>query len=280
MSLMRRNTKFIVPLVLILAHSGCASKTNEHEKPDHHSSSADPHAGHVMSAQRSALMITTEPAEVSPGTPVHLQMMIHAADGKMVRKFETTHEKLVHLIIVRDGLDRFAHEHPAVDDEGNITIDFAFPEPGTYHLFADHKPAGASLAVAVGNLKVAGEIRPAAKLSPNAPGRVSVDGIVADVGIENAQAGSAAKITFTLFDKQKQPIADLQPYLGAMGHLVVISADATEYVHAHPSGDAKSAPDGRVAFEAHFAKPGLYKGWGQFQRSGTILTVPFILRVD
>jgi len=38
--------------------------------------------------------------------------------------------------------------------------------------------------------------------------------------------------------------------------------------------------DGRVGFEAHFAMPGVYKGWGQFQRSGKVHTVPFVLSIE
>ena len=72
---------------------------------------------------------------------------------------------------------------------------------------------------------------------------------------------------------------DLETYLGALGHLVIVSENGQEYVHAHPD-DGSDAAGGRVAFDAHFTKPGLYKGWGQFQRAGEVLTVPFVARID
>jgi hypothetical protein len=33
-----------------------------------------------------------------------------------------------------------------------------------------------------------------------------------------------------------------------------------------------------VPFLARFPKPGLYRGWGQFQRAGRVLTVDFVVR--
>lgn len=65
--------------------------------------------------------------------------------------------------------------------------------------------------------------------------------------------------------------------MGAMGHLVILSADGKEYVHAHPA-DGKTAP-GVVAFQAHFPKAGLYKGWGQFKRGGQVRVVPFVVNL-
>ena len=85
-------------------------------------------------------------------------------------------------------------------------------------------------------------------------------------------------ITFTLADSAGKPVTDLQPYLGAMGHLVVISSDGKDYVHAHPIEDAKAS--GPVAFMAHFPHVGIYKGWGQFRRADVVHDVPFVVKID
>lgn len=265
---------------------GCSSETAPQPIPktehaEHSSGAGDPHAGHNMSAGRSMLMVETDPPKAAPGEVATLRLMIHSAGGDAVRTFEPIHEKLVHLIIVREGLDHFAHLHPTLDDQGNMTAEYAFPVAGAYHLFADHKPAGEKQALAVARLNIAGDAATAEPLVPNAPGRIAADQLHTDVAIADAKSGVETKIAFTLHDEQDAPIADLQPYLGAMGHLVIISADAREYVHAHPAeSSSNAATDGRVEFEAHFAKPGIYKAWGQFQRDGKILTVPFVLKVD
>lgn len=236
------------------------------------------HANHHEQAPASELMVRTEPREARSEAPTILRLMIHGADGRMVKDFETVHEAKVHLIIVREGLDQFAHIHPAVDAAGNLSAEFRFPVGGKYRLFADFKAQGQSQSVAVGELRVAGPSAPAPRLSPNVPGRIRGEELEAKIEITNAKAGNPARITFALLDAQDQPIRDLQPYLGAMGHLVVISADGKEYVHAHPAEEQAEA--GRVGFEARFGKAGIYKGWGQFRRGGKIHTLPLVLSVE
>ena len=112
-------------------------------------------------------------------------------------------------------------------------------------------------------------------LVPTAAHEVAVGEITAHV---TSQPGDQeTTVRFHLVDAAGQAVDDLQPYLGAMGHLVIISADGREYVHAHPLSEAKTAPEGAVEFAAHFPKPGIYKAWGQFQRDGSVFTVPFVM---
>ena len=68
--------------------------------------------------------------------------------------------------------------------------------------------------------------------------------------------------------------------MGAMGHLVVLSSDGKEYVHAHPADDKPTKGSNVVAFQAHFMKEGLYKGWGQFRWRDEVRVVPFVVKVD
>jgi hypothetical protein len=238
----------------------------------------DPHAGHTGHAPKAgALMVDTDPAPKA-GQPTTLKLMIHEADGTMVAVFETFHEAKVHLMIVRDALDQFAHVHPEVDGAGNMTIRHTFPTGGVYRLFADYKPAKKDPAVATAEVKVAGEAPPAPKLQPDAPGKVKGEGLDAEITVAGSKAGAPAKISFLVLDPAGKPVTDLQPYLGAMGHLVLISADGKEYVHVHPQPKGTAAE--KVEFDAHFRTPGVYKGWGQFQRGGKVHHVPFVVRVE
>jgi hypothetical protein len=236
------------------------------------------HGGHEGGHADSVLMVKTEPAVIKAGEPVKLNLMIHDATGAMIKDFETVHEKKLHLIIVRDGLDRFAHIHPEIDRAGNITDTFTFPTAGKYRLYADHKPKGRKQATAIAEVNVAGTPPSKPELVPNTPGRVKTDELVGDIAIEKAKAGGTTRISFTLFDVAGKPVADLQPYLGAMGHLVILSADGMQYVHSHPLEGKSSG--GTIAFEAHFPHPGIYKGWGQFRRSDTVHDLPFVVRIE
>jgi hypothetical protein len=204
--------------------------------------------------------------------------MIHDAGGAMLKDFEVVHEKRIHLIVVSDGLDQFAHIHPDIDSAGNLTVTHTFPTGGKYRLYADYKPVGKDQAYAIAEVKVIGDAPPAPELIPNAPGKVAGTGLNAKIAIPKAKAAEETKITFSLLDSMDKPVTDLQPYLGAMGHLVIISADGKLYVHAH-AVEGKSA-NGVVQFAAHFTQAGIYKAWGQFQRAGQVYTVPFVLKVD
>lgn len=244
---------------------------------DHHGDQQhthDEHAGHEGAAAQ--LIVSADPSPSQIGKATKLRLMVHEASGKMVKEFEVTHEKLAHLIVVRRGLDEFAHLHPAVDSQGNLDVEYVFPAGGEYLLFLDYQPKGGSPATATTTLQVAGDSPAAPTLVANVPGQVKSDGLRAAVSLQKTTNGTAA--VFEIEDEQGQAVPDLQPYLGAMGHLVVISADGKQYVHAHPLTEKPGTAE--VKFEVHFPGPGLYKMWGQFQRDDKVITFPAVVRVD
>ena len=131
--------------------------------------------------------------------------------------------------------------------------------------------------IARGQIEVSGEPSTPSALVVNAPGKVTADGLVAQIELQNAKAGQESKVRFRLANESDQPVNDLQRYLGARGHLVVISADGTKYVHAHPM-DAPAATN-EVVFMVHFPEAGTYKGWAQFQYAGQVRTIPFVVQI-
>src|SRR5207302_5878358 len=75
-----------------------------------------------------------------------------------VTAFETVHETLLHLIIVRRDLALFAHEHPTPNSDGSFTLRHTFPTPGEYRLFADTAPRGAGSQILFGKLTLPGKV--------------------------------------------------------------------------------------------------------------------------
>ncbi len=259
----------------LLLLGGCANESKPPGKStvDHseHSHQPSDGAGRVAS-----LMLSTTPERPRAGVPVELRMMLHDSSGKMLKEFEQVHEKLAHLIIVREGLDEFSHLHPKVDAAGNIIGTHTFPLGGIYHVFLDHKPAGKPPATGQAKLVVEGEAPTAPPLTTNVPGTIQGDGLAAEVSMRSSNA--ATVVAFKVQDLSGKKVTDLEPYLGAMGHLVVLSADASKYVHAHPL--TETAADDEVAFEVHFPGSGTYKAWGQFQRDGKVFTIPVVMQVQ
>ena len=274
---MKRAILLLFAAVLV----GCGPRDDKSHK-DHgkeEKKKQDDHGGHDAPKNKSALMVETEPAMAEAGKATVLKLMIHDAKGAKVRDFEIIHEEKIHLIIVRAGLDQFAHLHPTIDGSGNISMKYSFPVGGTYHVFADHKPKGQEQVTPMAVLKVSGESPAAPPLTPNAPGKVQGDGLSAEISIQGGKSEREKAILFDLRDESGKPVAGLQPYLGEKGHLVVLSADAKEFVHSHPADDKGQAAN-VVVFQTHFPGAGLYKGWGQFKRNDRVHTVPFVLKVD
>lgn len=295
----------VVILLMLIGLFGCGQQTAAPSPaPAGHSSTGaqktnlpDPHAGHsnngapskvdhdshgghenmpMNMASPRTLVVMTEPSQPAAGSTTKLMLRIQDVDGTPIKTFDVLHEKLVHLIIVRDGLDEFAHLHPDVDSSGMITTRFAFPKSGKYRLFADHQPQGKPQGLATGDVNVSGKDEQAAPLVPTASPQVTIGDIKTHLAVGPGE--QETNVQFHFVDIDDKPISNLQPYLGAMGHLVIISEDGSEYVHAHPLSDARTAPDGAVEFAAHFPKAGIYKVWGQFQRNGNVFTVPNVLK--
>ncbi len=267
--------KIIVPVVCSLSLAGCDSKPAA--QVDSTNSSHGQHGQHVENneVKTADLLIKTVPKSIEPGALVEIIANLRSTDGKVIKAFEPSHEKLAHLIIVRKGLDQFAHLHPEIDNDGNFKVNYAFPESGTYHLFLDYKAKGELPETARSELKVEGNTRDAQSLKVNIPGEIAVDKLRAFVS--ERKSGSKHILAFKINDIDNNPVNDLEPYLGAMGHLVVLSGDAIQYVHAHPvpPSDEKNL----VEFEVHYPSSGIYKGWGQFQRKGKVHTIPVVLEV-
>jgi hypothetical protein len=239
------------------------------------SQTADDHSSHGNSTMPSVqIVFDTTSQELKVGVPISLEFHLEE-NGKSITELVPLHEKLAHLIVIREGLDQFSHLHPKVGTDGAMNVLATFPMPGNYFLYADFQPKNRSALLAKARVTVAGPSFAAAPLLPNAKPEVIVEDLKTHVTIDAMRNEST--ITFQIRDSTDQPVTDLQAYLGAMGHLVVVSADGQEYVHAHPIEDAPAASKGIVAFGAHLKAPGIYKLWGQFQRRNEIVTIPFVV---
>jgi len=236
---------------------------------------ATDHSAHGFDTNAYHLTLTSEPQAPQAGEQVEVTVQLTDAYGAAVSDFEIVHEKKLHLVIVREGLDKFTHIHPEPGPQGTMVTAMTFPEGGTYYFYADFTPRDGQAVTLMAELRIEGEASPAPPLDPYVPGMVQTGELLADVGVSQTQG--LHQISFSLKDLSEAPITDLQPYLGAMGHLVILSADGQHYVHAHPADGGDPAT---VAFNVVFPGPGIYKGWGEFQRGGAVLVVPVVMQID
>ena len=186
-----------------------------------------------------------------------------------VRQFITVHERLLHLFIVGRDLEYFEHVHPDVLEDGSFTLTHQIP-PGEYMLIADFLPAGGTTQMVQRALLVAGTATPRQR-------KPAPEDLQIALKAEDFAAGKYACLTFTMTDARTgAPVTDLQPYLGAPAHMLLVRGDLTEAVHVHPEALAATGPV--ISFHPLVPAPGDYKMWVQVQRGGRVVTVPFSIR--
>jgi len=239
-----------------------------------------------------SLNLQLEPSRPVAGETVTLTISLKDnATGQIVTDYDIAHEELMHLVIVRDDLGEFFHEHPVFEDKslkdqtenkGKFTLKFAFPNGGEWHLFADTAPKNAGSQVIMAKVDVDGARGLRANLMPSVGGPlVRVGGYTLTLKQPlRLTAKEMIPITFSLVDNRGLPVNDLDLYLGSLAHLIFVERDAQTFVHSHPDeSDPRNGRNGTLTFLARFPKAGTYKGWMQFKRVGILTTMPFIVRV-
>ena len=225
------------------------------------------------------LKVRSDPARLSAGKRLRLTLSVLSSEtGQPVTEFDIVHEKKLHLILVRDDLGVFFHEHPAPQADGTFTQTFTFPTAGRWSLFADMAPQGSGSQVALCSLVVDGSLPKPEALVPVTQPNVVRDGLTLAMQPANLVARRTLWLNFKLRDSTGHP-PHLEPWLGAPAHLILIEQDAATFVHSHPEErQESSAKEGALMFQVRFPKPGIYKGWVQLQRSGKVSSLPFVVR--
>ncbi|HEY7189848.1 MAG TPA: heavy metal-binding domain-containing protein [Vicinamibacterales bacterium] len=244
--------------------------------------------------------LTTSPALVRAGEKAQWRFKVfHPGTGQQVVKFEPVHERQYHLFVISQDMEHFQHIHPEEQSDGTWTIDVTLPKAGYYKVLSDFLPSGGATQLIARPIVTAGYTGDLAKdsavLVPDRDPKKVVDDITAVVAYDPPAfvAGLYGHLIFNLTDTATgRPITDLQTYLGAFGHTLIMSEDMVDYVHTHPldilaSGDDDSMPQflippgadleklrggPTVTFDGLMPKPGRYRAWTQFRRSNTLHT--------
>ncbi|QDI90059.1 hypothetical protein EPH95_01780 [Salicibibacter halophilus] len=187
-----------------------------------------------------------------------------------VPELEETHEKEMHLIIVSNDLEDFIHLHPEREEDAIHTAPTDL-ENGHYQAFVDMAPKDRNYVVQPNDLQVGEgkQASPSASLSASENLTQEINGKTVTLETEGLSTSDTTKLDFDLHGEEPEP------YLGALGHVVILDEDAETFIHVHPTSDHTTT------FETHIDQPGLYKVWAEFQYEDTgVLTFPFVLQVD
>ena len=245
----------------------------------------------------------TDPAVVRPGQKATLHFgVFHPGSGALVQKFESVHERQYHLFVISQDMEYFQHIHPAQQPDGTWSIEVTLPKEGYYKILSDFLPGGGAVQFLARPLVTAGYdgdlVGDGAQLVADTALSKTVDDLTATLAYDPPTfiAGLYGHLNFHLTDTGTGlPITDLQTYLGAFGHTLIMSEDMVDYVHSHPldvvaAGDddnppvfvippgadlekLRGGPD--VTFDGLVPRPGRYRAWTQFRRNDKLYTFAF-----
>ncbi|WP_409343266.1 hypothetical protein [Paenibacillus sp. MBLB4367] len=247
---------------------------------DHGSGSSDAGSSSAALSSSDVKALWKTGSEKTPKAKQDVRLSVEIQDtaGKPLQNFDINHEKKLHLIAVSKDLSYFSHLHPEYKGNGQFDVTTQFPAGGEYKLFADFIPTGGSAMTKSEWIKVDGDAAKQIPVQPDSQLTKSVDGKEVTLATGKLQASKEATLTFTVKDdKTKAPINNLEQYLGAVGHVVILTEDAEQYLHVHPMEEKATGPDAK--FMTTFPKSGVYKIWAQFQHNGKVFTVPYVVKV-
>lgn len=255
-----------------------------------------------------------------PGQPLKLRFAVfNPRTGAKIKEFGLMHDKLFHLFLASQDLSDCQHIHPRQLPDGGFEIETTLKKPGLYKVYTDFYPLEGAPQVLQRNLPTAGwngdivgsqaRLTPDATLSKLASGldvtAANADKLGVDLSALETKAagdikalltperapiisGQKVSLNYQLTDAQTgQPVRDLIPYLGAWGHMLILSEDQTDVAHSHPEEpvDFEQDPAAQrggpeLTFDALFPAPGNYRIWTQFLRGRQLYTVAFDIRVE
>jgi hypothetical protein len=212
-------------------------------------------------------------ATADAGDAVPVAFTIEGPDGP-VTNYDVAHDEDLHLIAVRRDFSGFQHVHPEMAADGTWTTSLDLT-PGQWRLFADFKATGAEALTLGNDLAVRGNYVPAEPPSSDSL-TSTVDGYTVTLD-GDLVAGEEAELKLTV-TRDGEPVTDLQPYLGAYGHLVALRAGDLAYLHVHPEGvpgDGVTQPGPDVVFYAEVPSPDRYHLYLDFKHEGVVRTATF-----
>ena len=251
---------------------------------------------------RYQLEVTSDITNIQPKQPTKFRFWVKDSSGDVFKKYEIAHEKLMHLIGVRKDLTNFLHLHPEYNEAtGEFTVDIPFPEDGQYRLFPDFTPSVDNpdkqpvtlfTDIMVGNLS---NYKPQSLVPDTEKKKTFGEYEVSFDLPKDLQKGGEFTYGVTI-EKDGTPVTNLETYLGALGHSVILKEGTLTFIHTHAlSSSSQDSTIGghamqdsqadtkkqgpKIEFSTTFPKAGVYKIFTQFQHQGKIMTIDYTVEV-
>jgi hypothetical protein len=252
--------------------------------PDRSTSGHRGHAGTTpagLQISQDGYTLDLKTPRITAGEKDELRFAIRDHEGRQVTTYRREHGKELHLILASRDLLTYRHLHPTRAADGTWSTPVTLPAAGTYRLFADFTPAteDAPDLTLGADLAASGTYKTTALPEPAATTTVDDYTVTLDGGL---RPGKATELTLTI-NRDGRPVTDLQPYLGAYGHLVALRSGDLAYLHVHPNGepgDGTTKPGPAISFTATAPSVGTYRLFLDFQHQGAVRTAAFTVKTD
>jgi hypothetical protein len=239
----------------------------------HENTSASLPAG--LATASDGYRLELETTTLTTSGPQAFRFRVVGPDARPVTSYKTEHAKELHFILVRRDLADYQHLHPSRNADGIWSVPITLSTAGSYKAFADFSPADSDKAVILAvDLQAAGSYQPQAL--PPVSTVATVDGYTVRL-TGKLTPGAAADITTTV-TKDGMVVTDLDPYLGAYGHLVALRVGDLAYLHVHPEGspgDDHTPAGPAISFHAEVPTSGTYRLFLDFSHAGRVHTAEF-----
>ena len=212
-----------------------------------------------------------------PAGRTRLDLQVLTSSGRPLLDYTREHEKNLHLIVVRRDLTGFQHVHPTLDRAtGTWSVDVRLT-PGVWRVVADLTPEGWDGIALADDVSVAGDFEPVGLPADTRTATVETSDGTYTVTLDGDTAPGADTVLTTTVELDGEPVTDLEPYLGAYGHLVAIRSGDLGYLHVHPE---EGGPGPGIDFATAFPTPGTYALFLDFQHRGRVHTAAFTVEAS
>ncbi|MEU3889981.1 hypothetical protein [Streptomyces sp. NPDC029041] len=258
---------------------------DEHARSAQEQAEGGGHAGHDtppaggLQISEGGYTLDLETPRVTAGKQADLRFTVRDAAGRALTAYQREHDKELHLIVASRDLVTYHHLHPTRAADGTWSTPVDLPRAGGYRVFADFTPAekGAGNLTLGADLAASGPYR--ARQLPPANTTARIEGY--DVKLAGTLRPGAASELKLKVSRDGRPVTDLQPYLGAYGHLVALRSGDLAYLHVHPNGepgDGTTRPGPGISFTATAPSSGSYRLFLDFKHEGKVHTAAFTVR--
>ena len=285
------NRSVIVALIAIIVLGGgiylyYSSQKGANEPAqtgEHGGTTTGGHQAVTQGQRRYEPEITSDTKNVKPNQPIKFSYKIKNDKGEILKNYEIAHEKIMHFLLVRKDLQNFQHLHPDFNQAtGEFTVNITFSTDGPYRVFPDFTPTEDNpqklpvtvyYDIEVGDLSKyqAQPVIPDTNLQKTVGDYQIAYNFPAEMMMQN-------EISYSLtMTKTGQPVKDLEIYLGALGHSVILKEGTLNFIHTHAEELSTRGPE--IKFSTTFPEEGVYKIFTQFQHQNKVIATDYVINV-